>query len=493
MSSYKPFTPTKRAPALLTVGVLLTSFLILNSIAPTQALERPNFSVLSSENITIDDSTSVLKVYLNTFRPDTNVSFRLQSNSLTTVTVVSGNDTVAIPSNSNVHFSIKSGPILKKDQILKPVKEFRNGSGTLLIQIFPAPPDFPLITLNGDTSLISAHEILSTPHLNSGSYAIDSVGSDIKYFFKSPNDLVGFRKLNDEEAKAGASSAPKYAFLEQKDFGVTATFPGTWILLDKNFQKVQRINDVQTKFGLASPEGHGMTISGLGNPIVITNITRTVDSSWLAKPYGMPILDCDIAEISGGKAINEFSFWDWAVSNKALSKPLLDAMPPVHDPQDPNSPIDICHANSLQYFKPSNVFLISVRSPSILMILSANLKKVQTIIPTDGSFQHFARFISPTQITALGNFPDAKVSQFLDFKFIAKKWILKKIPFPVHARYCGDAKYVDPTHIWLGGGCDAFTPGTLGAIFTVRNGTLTQLGAINMIGFTFSYRADLLI
>jgi hypothetical protein len=241
------------------------------------------------------------------------------------------------------------------------------------------------------------------------------------------------------------------------------------------------------------PEGHGMTISSSGNPIVITTVTRSVDSTWLKRSYKLPILDCDIAEIKNGVAIKEFSFWDWAVANKSISEPLLDNMQLFNDPQNPtSSPIDICHANSLEYYKVDNTYLVSLRSPSILIILDSNLKTVKQVINTDTSLQHFARYVSKTHITALGNFTFGEVSKFLDFKLVNGTWKLTEIPFPVHVTYCGNTEYLDSTHIWLGGGCGSFAPGTLGAIYKLNENSMTLVGAMKMSGLNYSYRADVI-
>jgi hypothetical protein len=299
--------------------------------------------------------------------------------------------------------------------------------------------------------------------------------------------------LNDAPIAAGFGGTPVYAFLEQKDFSVTATSPGDWRLLDSNFQSVEKINEIQTKFGRYLPEGHGITISPSGNPVLITTVTRTVDSSWLKRSFKLPVLDCDIAEVKNGRAISEFSFWDWAVANKSVSEPLLDAMKLFNDPQNPtSSPIDICHANSLEYNKSSDEYLISLRSPSILLILSSDLKTVKAVLNTGSALQHFARFASNSEITALGNFTFDKVSQFLDFKKIGNTWKLTKIAFPVHVQFCGNTQYLDSTHIWLAGGCGPFAPGVLGAVFKVNNGIMSQVGAVKMDSFTYSYRGDLI-
>jgi hypothetical protein len=74
---------------------------------------------------------------------------------------------------------------------------------------------------------------------------------------------------------------------------------------------------------------------------------------------------------------------------------------------------------------------------------------------------------------------------------VDSSWLKRRYLLPVHVTYCGNTQYLDSTHIWLGGGCGPFTAGVLGAIFKVSGGVLTQVGAINMKGFNYSYRADL--
>lgn len=462
------------------------------SIPEAQAAATSNITFSSSENITTTSVNNIYKVYLNTFRPATKIFFKVNFNNTETMTVVNDSQEVILPPGSALQFSLISGNVLTKTSIPLPIREIKAKNGQVLVQFYSAPDDFPTLSLTGDTSLIAKHEILSTPVVTDGTYAIASSGTDVKFFIKSPNNLIGFRKLADGQVAEGFGGTPVYAYLEQQDFGVSATSPGIWRLLDSNFQVVQRINQVKTKFGMQLPEGHGITISKYGNPIIITAVTRNVDSSWLTRRYNLPILDCDISEIKDGVAIREFSFWDWAVANPKISEPILDSMQLFNDPQNPSSsPIDICHANSLQYSSVDDSYLISMRSPSLLMILDTNLKTVKQVVRTDNSLQHFARYVNKTHITALGNFTFDKVSKFLDFKLVNGKWNLTEIPFPVHVSYCGNTQYLDSTHIWLGGGCGPFIPGTLGAIFKVTNGTMSLVGSLKMANFNYSYRADL--
>ncbi|CAB4941808.1 MAG: hypothetical protein F2843_03880 [Actinobacteria bacterium] len=478
------------APLLATLLGSLLPLSISASVAHSAELAKP--TILSSENISIDDAGGTSKVYLNTFRPNLVVSFKVAMNNVETQTIVSGTSKLEIAPNGAFQFTVTAGATLDQATLAKPIQEFHYADGTPYLQVFPAPADFPSFSLTGDTTLIAKKQILSTPVVASGTYALSSIGTRIQFFIKSPRNLIGFRKLSDSAATPAFGGTATYGYLEQKEFDVTATTPGTWRILDSTFQTIQNIAKVQSKFGSLYPEGHGMTIAPSGNPVVILTPTRTVDSSWLKRSYKLPILDCEIAEIHNGKVVKSFSFWDWAAQNSYISEPLLDAMPLFNDPQNPtSSPIDICHANSLQYYKKSNEYLISLRSPSILLLLDANLRTVKEVLNADSSLQHFARFVSPTEITALGNYTLAKESKFLDFTLVKGKWILKAIPFPVHVQFCGNTQYLDRTHIWLAGGCGPFTPGVLGGIFQLSNGKLSQTGALNMKDFIYSYRADL--
>jgi len=478
--------------ALISIFALVAVELIGSPISNAAALDINGITAISSENISIDTSSKVLKIYLNTFRPNNQVYFEVNFHNTEVLSVINDGDSLTLPIAATLRLNVVSGPVLDQKLIAAPIREIDDTHGNPIVQIYATPADFPVISFTGDTSLIKKKEILSTPVVKDGTYAIDSIGTDVKFFIKFPGNLIGFRKLTDAKAEGTYSGTPIYGYLEQKDFSVSATSPGIWRLLDSKFEAVSRINKVKTKFGSYFPEGHGMTIAPSGNPIVITAVTRTVDSSWLKRGYLLPILDCDIAEVKNGIAVKEFSFWDWAVANKAISQQFLDAMPLFNDPQNPTtSPIDICHANSLQYYKATNEFVISLRSPSLILILDSNLKVVKNVLDANNSLQHFARFKSKTEITALGNYSLDKYSKFLDFTLVNGKWQLKEIPFPVHVTYCGNTQYLDSTHIWLGGGCGTFADGVLGAIYKVNAGAMTQVGAAKMAGFNYTYRADL--
>lgn len=472
--------------------ILILFFVCPNEVRAVDSF--PSVSVLSSENISTYQSGNTLNIYLNTFRPKIQIFFKVILNNTETASVTAPNTNLTIPPQGAYQFSINAATTLDQENVGKPIRTYKlHSSSDSIINVYPTPDNFPKVSFAGNTSLVKSREILSTPVVDNGTYAIASVGTKIRYFIYSPNNLIGFRKIDDTVAQGTPGGTPVYAYLEQKDFGVTATSPGSWMLLDANFNKVSRINQVKTKFGTFYPEGHGMTTSPRGNAVVIATVTRNVDSSWLQRQYKLPILDCDIAEVVDGKAIHEFSFWDWAVAHKSTYQPLFDAMPLFNDPQNPtSSPIDICHANSMEFNKSLGQYLISIRSPSSIILLDKDLKGVTTLLTSTNALQHFARFWSKTEITALGNYTFDKSSRFQDYKFVNGQWKLSEYEFPVHVAYCGNTNFLDKTHVWLGGGCGPFKPDVLGAVYQLSNGALNEIGSVKMQNFNYTYRADLL-
>ncbi len=478
------------------VGVTLIALVITFSTflpAHSAPLDLTKINVLSSENISSTTVDGHLEVYLNSFKPNTQIYFKVNLNNSEPTTLVSNGSKLDLAANGTFQFSTTSGSTLSEKAIKEPIRTFSDSNGNVVLKVLPTPPDFPIISFSGDTSLVAKRQILSTPVVASGTYALATQGDQINFFVKSPNNLIGFRQIDDSQLLPSVGGIPIYTYLDQTDFGVTATSPGIWRLLDKDFNYLERINRVQTKFGSLLSEGHGMTTSPSGNAVVITTPVRQVDSSWLKRQYKLPILDCDIAEVRNGKAIREFSFWDWAVAHKSIAQPLFDAMPLFNDPQNPtSSPIDICHANSMEYYKPLNTYLLSFRSPSIIVMLSADLKNITTILPTNSSLQHFARFNGKNQITDLGNYTFAKNSKFQVFNRSGNTWKLTEYNFPNHTEYCGNTNFLDKTHIWLGGGCGPATPGVLGAIYEINGNDLIEIGQVKLDKFNYSYRADLL-
>ena len=471
---------------------LLVTLLQSPTISSAAITNLSKSSVTASENITTEISSSKVNIFLNTFIPNHTYFVRVNFAPITELSVSVTGNTFTIKKGQSLTLKFTTGAILQKSDFHKEIQTVRDKTGKIIVAVYPTPRDFPDLSLSGSTELVKNRLILSTPVVQDGSYAIASIGDSVKFFTKSLLTQIGFRELSDAPISELPGGQPVYAYLEQKDFSVTATSPGIWRLLDSEFNAIGRINEISMPEGKLLPEGHGITTSPKGNPVVMLTPTRTVDSSWLKRQFPLPVLDCYVGEVQNGKLLNSFSLWDWAVAHKKESQPLLDAMSLQHDPQNPNSPIDICHVNSMEYYKPLNVYVLSLRSPSILVIVSPDLKEVKDVLTADSSLQHFARFNGNNQITALGNYTFSNQSKILIWDKNGSKWNLRKLDLPVHLKFCGNVSVIDKTHYWVGGGCPSpFLPDTLGAIYELKDNKLTAIGSLKAKGFTYSYRSDL--
>ena len=476
---------------LLVISLLITLLQPL-SISSAAIANLSKSSVTASENVTTEITSSKVNVYLNTFIPNHTYYVRVSFAPVSELSVSVTGSAFTIKKGQSLTLKFTTGSALQRVDLHKAFQTVKDKTGKIIVAVYPTPSDFPDISLSGSTSLIKDRLILSTPVVQDGSYAIASIGDSVKFFNKSAMTQIGFRELSDTPIAQLPGGEPAYAYLEQKDFSVTATSPGVWRLLDNEFNVIGRINDIQMPTEKLLPEGHGITTSPKGNPVVMLTPTRTVDSSWLKRQFTLPVLDCYIGEVQNGKLLNYFSLWNWAVAHKKESQPLLDAMSLQHDPQNPNSPIDICHVNSMEYYKPLNVYVLSLRSPSILVIVSADFKEVKNVLTADSSLQHFARFNGNNQISALGNYTFGNQSKILIWDKNGSKWNLRKIDLPVHLKFCGNVSVIDKTHYWVGGGCPSpFLPDTLGAIYELKDNKLTAIGSLKAKNFTYSYRSDL--
>ena len=353
------------------------------------------------------------------------------------------------------------------------------------------PSDFPILSISGNNKALAGESFLASPTTTDGSYAIATKGVNTLFFNKSPRFIVGFRELNDSTATALPSGTPRYAYLEQVQLNHESLAPGIWKLLDSSFQIVGRVDTFATESQVVEPDGHDITVAPDGNPIVLATPSRTVDSSWLTKPYTGAIADCVVAEVNNGKVVHQFSLWDWANTHQSEAKTLLDNGLRDADPAQPNGPADICHANSIQYNAATNEYLLSSRSLSSLFILDSTLTTVKQVLTSPGSMQHFARFNSATEITDLGNYTNEKFSRFQKWTLSDNKWTLAEITLPIHVLYCGNAQLIDPTHLWVGDGCQAFDKNVLGVLYDVSTGTPKELSRLVVSSMGYSYRADL--
>lgn len=476
---------------LVALTFALTSTLIFLQPVSAASANYSKATATASENVETDVTSSGIKIYLNTFRPnmDLYVNFSLHVNatlSSTDRTVLSVNNT-----NGILQFHFKFGPYLTAAAKTSALATIKDSGGVPRIQIYGMPKDFPVMSIQGDKAAVAGLNYLATPTTNEGSYAIATKGLNVVFFVKSPRFLVGFRELSDSKSKPYPSGTPQYTYLEQQQLNHESLSPGIWRFLDSSFEAVGRVNTFTAMGQTLQADGHGMTMSPDGNPVVMTIPTRTVDSSWLAKPYSGPIVDCLIAEVNNGQTVRSFSLWDWANTHRSESKALMDAGLRDADPAQPTGPSDICHANSIQYWAPLNEYVLSSRSLSALLILDANLTTVKDVLSSPGSMQHFARFNSNNVITAFGNYTNEKFSRFQTWKLVNGTWTLSEITLPIHTLFCGNAQMIDKTHLWVGGGCQAFAKNVLGVLYDVSGATPKELSRLVVSSMGYSYRADL--
>jgi Arylsulfotransferase (ASST) len=476
---------------LLVVAAVLAAICGLQAPARAATPDYSQSSVVASDNIATEITKSGIKVYLNTFRPNMdlflNIGLKVSGQySSTDKSILSVSNT-----NGVLQYHMHFGAFLTASAKTTPLATIRDQSGIARIQVFGMPADFPLLSIQGNASTISGLSFLATPTTSQGAYAIATQGTNIRFFVKSPRFIVGFRELKDSTPMPLASGTPRYAYLEQYQLNHESLSPGIWRFLNENFEVIGRVNTFTAYNQELQGDGHDLTVGPDGNPVVIAVPTRTVDSSWLAKPYTGAIADCIVAEVFNGKALHTFSLWDWANSHRDAFKSLLDAGLRDPDPSQPTGPSDICHANSIQYNQGTKEYLVSVRSLSALLILDSTLSTVKGVLSSPGSMQHFARFDSPTQITALGNYTNEKFSRLQTWKLVNGQWVLSEIALPIHVQYCGNAQMIDKSHLWVGGGCQAFEKNVLGILYDLSGSAPVELSRLVASSMGYSYRADL--
>jgi hypothetical protein len=464
-----------------------STFLPARAAAP----DYSKSNVVASEDVATKITKDGIKVYLNTFRPNMDLYLNVVLHVNATLT---SKDKSAISlnyTNGVLQFHFRFGPYLTASAKTIALATIKDDAGVPRIQIYGIPADFPVMSLQGNTSITSELSFLATPTTSDGAYAIATSGLKVQYFVKSQRFIVGFRELSDSNPIAFPSGTPRYAYLEQVQLNHESLSPGIWRFLDSTFETIGRVNSFTAYNQNLQSDGHDLTVAPDGNPVVLAVPTRTVDSSWLAKPYSGDISDCIVSEVSNGKTIHSFSLWDWASTHQAQAKSLLDNGLRDPDPAQPKGPSDICHANSIQYNAATKEYLLSARSLSALLILDSTLTTVKQVLSSPGSMQHFARFNSPTDITALGNYTNEKFSRFQEWKLIGSTWTLSEITLPIHVQFCGNAQMVDKSHLWVGGGCQAFEKNVLGVLYDVSKSSPQEVSRLVASSMGYSYRVDL--
>jgi hypothetical protein len=317
-------------------------------------------------------------------------------------------------------------------------------------------------------------------------------GEYLKYFEKFNNFVLAFRELSEGEQLSLASGSAKFAYHEKIELNRPFYTPGVWKLLDEDFEIVGRIASFKTFGQIVYPEGHGMTASTSGNPVVMSYVYRKVDSSWLKKPFNAPILDCVFSEVKNGKELRKFSVWDWMNSNREKSQKYLDAPGERQiDNTLDGSPVDFCHANSLVYSKEFGSYIVSLRSLDLVMIIDKNLKKMNDLLYSEKARQHFARVVNNSQISTLENYTGQANSKFAIWSKVQNKWKISEYTLGVSLPYCGNAELLPNFKLWVAGGCANFDGNTAGVLYNLKNGKVVEIARLKLLNSSGSYRVDL--
>jgi hypothetical protein len=387
---------------------------------------------------------------------------------------------------------MKTSDYLLESEINKPVLSLSNENNQVLLEVFPAPTDIPSLEIEGDESGISNLNLLLTPSVANGQYAMAYEGEYLKFFEKFNNFVLAFRELAEGEKLSFTGGSAKFAYLEKIELNRPFYTPGIWKLLNRDFEIVGRIGSFKTFGQVVYPEGHGMTSSPIGNPVVMSYVKRKVDSSWLKKPFDAPILDCVFSELKNGKELKKFSVWDWTNSNREKSRKYLDAPGErAIDTTLEGNPVDFCHANSLVYSKEFDSYIVSLRSLDLVMIIDKNLKKVNDLLYADKARQHFARVVNENQISTLDNYTGQQNSKFAVWSKVKNKWKISEYSLGVSLPYCGNAELLSNFKLWVAGGCVNFDGNTTGVLYDLKNGKAVEVARLKLLNSSGSYRVDL--
>ena len=127
--------------------------------AHSASLDLSKISVLSSENISTASVDGHLEVYLNSFRPDTKIFFKVPLHHSAPPPLFSHGRKLDLAANGTFQFSTTSGSTLDQSSIKDSIRTFTDPSGTTILKVLPTPPDFPITSFTGDTSLIAKKQI----------------------------------------------------------------------------------------------------------------------------------------------------------------------------------------------------------------------------------------------------------------------------------------------------------------------------------------------
>lgn len=469
--------------------ILIVSLFSTINLPTASALDLAKTQVFSSEKIEVISGNDLVNVYMNVFRPNSDIWLTVDFPDGVVPRIASGQTKELNINGHLLQVRIQTGTFLPEE--LQPILTIADALGQTILNLYPAPKDLPGIDFEGNVAEMKKLSYLLTPSLPNGSFTMAVQSGRIKYFERFSNFVLAFRDISDSPEMRLPSGTAKYAYLEKIELNRPNYTPGIWRLLDSDFEAVGKISSFNVFNQKVYPEGHGITTSPVGTPVVMSYVARSVDSNWLDKPYNAPILDCVISQLSNGKAIKSFSVWDWLNSNRTSAKAILAVGDRVVDFTRADKAVDYCHANSLIYSKSLKSYVVSLRNLNLVIVIDSELKNVVGQMYSPGSGQHFARVLNSNQITALGNYTTGANSKLQTWTKTGTNWNLSEIDLPIKLPYCGNAQVIPGNKIWVAGGCVNFLKETAGILYSSAKSPVVEIGRFKLINSPGSYRVDL--
>ena len=475
--------------------VLLALITFMCSLLPSQsalAIDLSTTKVFASTKIETMQRPDKVSIYLEVFRPNFDYWLTFNFSDSSPKKVLQGKPIEFLQNGNVIQVRMKTADYLLESELTQSVLTLSDANNRTVLEVFPAPTDIPTIKIEGNAAEISNLNLLLTPAVAYGQYTMAFEGRFLKYFEKFSNFVLAFRELTEGEKLSFASGSAKFAYLEKIELNRPFYTPGIWKLLDEDFEIVGRIGSFKSYGQVVYPEGHGMTASPSGNPVVMSYIKRTVDSSWLKAPFNGPILDCVFSELKNGRELRKFSVWDWMNSNRDKSRKYLDAPGErAIDTTTDGNPVDFCHANSMTYSDKLDSYIVSLRSLDLVMIIDKNLKNINGLLYAEKARQHFARVLNANQITTFNNYTSQPKSKFATWSQVKGKWVISEYVLPISLPVCGNAELLPDRKLWVAGGCNNFDGNTAGVLYTLRTGKALEIGRIRLNNSSGSYRVDL--
>ncbi len=448
----------------------IASALLTAVLAPIHSSAAVTPPIKSDTHFEGDTQGPYTSIYMDQFFAKAKVNFIISAGSTLIVDSTTASSQAVID-GTNLSFTLPAA--LDTAELNKVYVTYHSASDNRDYWIYLNPPALHPYGFDGDTSALDSKTMLYTP----GTFVIAQKQNNILFFERTPDATYAFQKLR-APAKVSKGTAT-YAYLVKTDSTRKTSEPGYWIYLDANFRAIDSTTSFTIGGAKMQPEGHDITVSAAGNPVMMSYFPRTVKSDWLATPYTPQIFDCVIAEIGkDGKPVHAFSTWDYVNGNKKAWKPILDKSETATDTSANYSATDWCHINSINYDVKSSQYIVSYRSLDRVFLISNDFKKVNAILTAPGARQHYARMINPTTVTALGNYTSGTASKLLTWIFAKKKWTLKTDLLPLHMSYCGNINKLTATTYFVAGGCGTATPQVFGYVVSTTTSPWSLIGTV---------------